>query len=622
MGHDQDGRDELVARIAALERRLEALREDLTQLSRQVLAKAPPIAAQVPAPAVRRTPDSGSVAHRSGPDLEVLVGRYGMLALAAFLALAAAGLFVSWAAARGWLMPSVRVGLGVAASAGLAAWGARVRRGHRAFGDSLLGIALAAAHVCAWAAGPSLHLVPAPVALAFSAAASVALAGFALREGDEALWCIGFGGAALAPFVTSTGEGTAPMLAAYATAVLVAGGSASGARAWRVGARVFGIAATLFVIALAQMPVSQHGPLLALALPFIVALGGALPFARGDTLRPRLRTLGLLGAFAAVRLAAPHLLAPTVATVAVLLAGVAWLALLDRTETDPPGLLLDGIGEAPAGLCDWIDGAVLPALYLAVLLFCLRANPAGAGAAAGIAAVLLLAAGARRAESSLRDALVAVAWTAAVTATLVELRDSPIGAPAAVAWVSVLATLVARAVPSRTWRWAPFVSLAGAALWAVGMVSLRPAYQYVPFLTRESAVAAAIVAAWVVAIGISRQSSLRPGAALFAFLWVHQELAFAVSPSASTVLLVAYYAICSVAAVGIGRARDLVRLRQVGLVLALVASALAMWGAFQLASTGARIGSCLVASAFLLGIAWWYRQPASDAGNVAAQPRG
>src|SRR2546421_8657778 len=132
-------------------------------------------------------------------------------------------MFLSWAAARGWLGPPVRVALGLAGAAALAVWGIRVRPRHRPFGDALLGIALATAHVCAWAAGPALGLVPAPVALAFSAVASVALAGFALRERDEPLWCIGFGGPAPAPFGTTTGPGHAPMLAGYAAAGLVAG---------------------------------------------------------------------------------------------------------------------------------------------------------------------------------------------------------------------------------------------------------------------------------------------------------------------------------------------------------------------------------------------------------------
>src|SRR5207302_92747 len=174
-------------RDPALERRLDEVREELGEVRSQVDA-GPRETVFAPRPP-RAAPSSVDRPLRGGPSptkprvsLEVVVGRYGMLALAAVLVLAAAGMFLSWAAARGWLGPSVRVALGLAGAAGLSLWGIRVRPRHRPFGDALLGIALATAHVCAWAAGPGLRLVPPPVALAFSAVASVGLAAFALRE--------------------------------------------------------------------------------------------------------------------------------------------------------------------------------------------------------------------------------------------------------------------------------------------------------------------------------------------------------------------------------------------------------------------------------------------------------
>ena len=627
MGEGEKPPDELLARIAEFEQRLQALREDFARLRWEVHGQTPLAARSAPAaPAAMVAParvlQPVEVPRAApGPDFEVLVGRYGMLALAAFLVLAAAGMFLSWAVSKGWLGPPVRLALGLLAAAGLAIWGMRVRRMHGAFGDSLLGIALATVHVCAWAAGPSLHLVATPLALAFSAVGSVGLAAFALREGDEPLWCIGFGGAALAPFVTSSGDGTAPMLAGYAVAVLVAGGSALGSRTWRIGGRVFGAAAALFTVALAIMPTPQHGPALALALPFVVAIGGAFPFAQGDTLRPRLRTLGFLGVVAAIRWIAVPVLPALAAPLVLAAAGVAWLVLVDRADTDPPGLLLDGTGDVPAALCDWVDGALLPGAYLALLLVAMEATPARAGAAAGLAAAVLLACAARRAGSPLRDALAAVSWGAAVAATLIELSGSPNAAAAALGGVSVLAVLVGRAVPSSTWSWAPFVSLAGASAWIFGLLTGRPVYHYVPFATRETVAAAAVAVAWAAAIRLSESTPARWTALTFVFFWFHQEFAFAVGPTASRLLLVTYYAVSSVAAVGFGRARDLVQLRRIGLVLALGASGLAIHAAFQLASTGARICACLVASAFLLGIAWWYRRPAADASAMGAEPR-
>jgi hypothetical protein len=102
---------------------------------------------------------------------------------------------------------------------------------------------------------------------------------------------------------------------------------------------------------------------------------------------------------------------------------------------------------------------------------------------------------------------------------------------------------------------------------------------------------------------------------VWAFIWVMIELSMAYSASTSTLLLVTYFAATAVGCVGVGRARNSARLRQVGLALALVATATAFYGATTYFDIAARILAYLVTSAFLLGIAYWYRQTA------AAEPR-
>jgi hypothetical protein len=99
---------------------------------------------------------------------------------------------------------------------------------------------------------------------------------------------------------------------------------------------------------------------------------------------------------------------------------------------------------------------------------------------------------------------------------------------------------------------------------------------------------------------------------LWAFIWVLFELALAYSPTASTLLLVTYFAATGVACVAVGRSRSSSRLRQVGLALAVVAAATAVYGAHADIDFGARIVAYLVISAFLLGIAYWYRRPGAD----------
>jgi hypothetical protein len=621
MAEDAD-RPSLEARVAALEWEVRLLRSKLIH-ARSFEERNPSDRARAavearletparPRPSAAPIPSPGPVT-RAQLDLETLVGRYGMLGLATLLALAAVGTFVSWAMAHGLLGPAVRVALGLVASAAIAAGGLKLRPRARSFGDSLLALALAAVHVCAWAAGPSLGLVPAPVALACSAAASVALGAFALVEADEPLWCVGFGGAAVAPFVTSTGQGTAPMLAAYAAAVLVAAGSGLGSRPWFIAGRIFAAGAALFMLALLGMAASQNAPLLALGLPLVAAGFAVLPFARGEVLRPRLRTMGLLAGVAALRLAFEPLpwMGRAGAAIAVGIAGCAWLVILELCEGEPAGRLLDGMGEALDGPAAWMEGAVVLGLFLSALGVALDVD---AAPAYGVASVILLASAKRRSEG-VRDALAASTWAAAMVATWLTTRTVPTLAVASLAWASVVLIWLGLFIPSTSWSWTSRISLVIASLWGLSLVSIRPPYEALPFTTLQSGAAFAVALAWAAALhagsteGESSRMSASIGLFSFAFLWGHLELEHAISPSASSLLLVGYYAVSGVGFVGWGRARRSAHLRRLGLALGVIAAFLAIRCAWQLPEAGVRISAYLVVSVFLLGIAWWYRQP-------------
>src|SRR6266545_743822 len=111
----------------------------------------------------------------------------------------------------------------------------------------MLGLSLVILLVCAYYMGPSFGLVPAWLAFVGAAFVSWALAMFAHRENDEPLWCVAFGGAAVAPFVTSDGQGSVYVLIAYGAVVLLAGSFAISHREWPVAWRVFYAAAALLV---------------------------------------------------------------------------------------------------------------------------------------------------------------------------------------------------------------------------------------------------------------------------------------------------------------------------------------------------------------------------------------
>jgi hypothetical protein len=71
---------------------------------------------------------------------------------------------------------------------------------------------------------------------------------------------------------------------------------------------------------------------------------------------------------------------------------------------------------------------------------------------------------------------------------------------------------------------------------------------------------------------------------------------------------VIYFAATAVTAVAVGHMRRSPELRQLGLALALLAAATAVYGATTYFDVGARVLAYLVTSAFLLGIAYWYRR--------------
>jgi hypothetical protein len=165
-----------------------------------------------------------------------------------------------------------------------------------------------------------------------------------------------------------------------------------------------------------------------------------------------------------------------------------------------------------------------------------------------------------------------------------------------------------------SWTTLGTIGLAWAVLASLGHLLARPAFLYVPFATPATAVAAtvlaSIVAAWRMTWSEPKlELTLRSASFAWAFLWIHQEIAFALNPTAAALFRVTYYAATSVAAVGVGRARQIALLRHIGLGLAILAAATALYGARNLASIGARIGADLVAAVFLLAIAYWYRRP-------------
>ena len=238
------------------------------------------------------------------------------------------------------------------------------------------------------------------------------------------------------------------------------------------------------------------------------------------------------------------------------------------------------------------------------------------------AALVLLVAVMRFPEGSLRDAAVFATVLSALVGDLLLTKGHPFVLTSTIALVSAACFAANRVWRSVSWTTLGTIGLAWAAIAALGHLIERAQYQYVPFATPASSVAAvvlvSILVSWRFATHEAQLAPLLKWTAVgWAFLWVHQEIAFAFNPTAATLLRVTYYAVTSVAAVGLGRARHSQILRTIGLALAVLAAGTALYGARKLDAIAARIGADLVAAVFLLAIAYWYRKPGSSRQSAA-----
>ena len=639
--------DDLRLRVADLERQLAALRGEVARLAsaggreRAPLIPPPPerrAASAAPAAPIAAGPPGRSVTRGDRASrLEDLVGRYGVLALATLTTVAAVGTFVSWAAMHGLLGPTTRVVLGLLLAAALAGAGLRIRKREPSFGSTLLALALVVVQVCAWAAGPGLHLVPGTAAFALAALASVALAAFARLETEEPLWCIGIAGAALAPFVATEHAGRVLALAVYGGVVGLLAAAGIGAKRWRYAQGTLAAVAVLYAASLqfAGAPL-RWGPLLAVGVPLVIIVAGILPFTAAELVRPRLRSQGVIAGLAAVAASAQVATRDARLTGLLLLAVLAvWLVIGHLKRNAPAaGTRADGSMEA-AGPA-WIDGALIPLLLAGASTYVWPEGGWVRAVTLAVAAAALAIAVWPRLPGAARDALALAAAAAALAAGLVAPWPGAIGHPAANAALGVLLVAAARWRPSTSWLAALAAALVAGGVHTWLLMDARPAFAYAPFGTRASlaallVLAACAVAAWQavpMARALAAQGPGRGGAGsdgdvravrqwalaapwVWAFLWAHGELGRAWSPSVATFAVVSLEAGVAVAVVWAGRARAARAMRHAGLLLAVVAAVRALTAVEAVASVSMRIASYLVVSAFLLGIAYWYRRRGS-----------
>ncbi|MGZ8411539.1 MAG: hypothetical protein ACXW05_02300 [Gemmatirosa sp.] len=585
-----------------------------------------------------------------GAELEALVGRYGTLALAVLLILMGLGAFLTWAIAAVTLTPIARVALGAVGAAALAAGGWRLRSradaaasGTRRFGDALLALALAAAHVVAWGAGPALGLVSPAAALLVAAVASGALALLAWRERDQALFVVGVGGALAAPFVTGADTGHASVLATYGWVVLSAGvvalpharvaGDDVRLVRWTLAARVLGLGGAFFAGALLRdaTEVAAIGSRAVVGLPVWqpdreVPVLFALACAAVPLLLPRrARRAGVALMHLTTAFGAVLTLALSTGAGEPMLAAYAFVATIGALlaiGTVVPAERAPGRGARRGAL---LGALALPLALLAAALVALRDATSATGAllagawtvASGVAGFVAL----RRpdaATSPLPGAHVAAAGLAAAVVPLLALDGQRVALVLALAAHAAVFAQVVGPIPRSIAALPSLCSLGLAGAGAATLLRQRPAFGYTPFLTSASLATVAVIAACAVlawrvrrhgagAFARGERTVLAALPAIGALLWGREELARVGSPELSTFLLVGYFAAAGVAALAVGRARRVAGARQVGLALAIYAALKALAQASELRAVGLRVGSYLLVGAFLLAVGYWYR---------------
>ena len=121
---------------------------------------------------------------------------------------------------RGWIMPPMRVGLGLVIGATLLAVGLRVYENRRTFSQVLLGGSIGALYITGFAAFQLYALVPYPLAFAFMVAVTLLGCFLSFRQDEASLSVIGALGGLGTPFLLYSDAGSLGGLILYACLIL------------------------------------------------------------------------------------------------------------------------------------------------------------------------------------------------------------------------------------------------------------------------------------------------------------------------------------------------------------------------------------------------------------------
>jgi len=250
---------DLEGRFEQLERRVEQLETLLRQVlartsgvSRVELAperpraKAPaaepldapePVAAPAPTIADLQISRKNIVTASLRPDfdLEVWVGRRGLLIVGVVALLATGTFFLEYAFQHHWIPPVVRSIISITAGIGVAIWGhTLIQRGMRRYGGPVVGAGGGLIYLGIWAAAGPFDLVDRRVGILALAVASTMFALLAQRYEIEGLAISALVGAFAAPLVLKTPVPNVQLFLGYTEVVAIGGGIVAYAMEWRL----------------------------------------------------------------------------------------------------------------------------------------------------------------------------------------------------------------------------------------------------------------------------------------------------------------------------------------------------------------------------------------------------
>jgi uncharacterized membrane protein len=206
----------LAARVALLERTLEAMRSSPAMAEEQTDRPPAPLPKPIPTPISGAESAREVAAGNRSQSLENRIGSQFLNRVGIFAILIGAAWFLKLAFDRNWIGPAVRILIGLASAAAMVAWSERFRRhGFAAFSYTLKALGTGIGYLSLWAAASVYHLLPPAAGFLAMTALTALNAVLAWRQDSELLAFYALAGGLATPALLSTGRQQEAFLFSY-----------------------------------------------------------------------------------------------------------------------------------------------------------------------------------------------------------------------------------------------------------------------------------------------------------------------------------------------------------------------------------------------------------------------